>query len=161
MIECARGYGCLTCFVLLFSGPMVVSLLSLHDGAMSVRAGHTCTAVRLYNTWWVGGSLRGRHCCTTYCFTAVSGRVDRIVAVVCCGRVSTASCFFVFVFVFLPLYRPRAGIVQRPTSMILIELRATAFAENTCSTAVLMYGDESSHNYTFRTDRTYTTVPYC
>ena len=145
---------------------MASSPLSLDHGALCLRTGYTSTTAvshLLYscNTWWVGGSLRGRHCCTTYCFTAVSGRVDRIVAVVCCGRVSTASCFFVFVFVFLPLYRPRAGIVQRPTSMILIELRATAFAENTCSTAVLMYGDESSHNYTFRTDRTYTTVPYC
>ena len=29
MVECVRGSGCLTCFVLLFSGPMVVSPLSL------------------------------------------------------------------------------------------------------------------------------------
>ena len=32
------------------------------------------------NTWWVGGSLRGRHCCTTFCCTAVSRWVDRFVA---------------------------------------------------------------------------------
>ena len=25
------------------------------------------------NTWWVGRSLRGRYCCTTFCCTAVGG----------------------------------------------------------------------------------------
>ena len=34
MTECVRGYGCSTCFVLLFSGPMVVSPRSLDDGVL-------------------------------------------------------------------------------------------------------------------------------
>ena len=68
MIECVCGFGCLTCFALLFSEPMVVSPLSLDDGALCVRTGYTSAAVSnlfavlLYNAW-VGGSLRGCHCC--------------------------------------------------------------------------------------------------
>ena len=70
------------------------------------------------NSWCMGGSLRGRRCCTTFCCTAVSGWVDRFVAVVCCCRVPRRREFF-FVFFFLPLYRPHAGIVQRTTSCVL------------------------------------------
>ena len=36
--------------------------------------------------------------------------------------------------------------------IIFIELRAAVPAEDTYSTAVLMYGEDSSHNYTFRTE---------
>ena len=57
MIECIRGYGCLTCFALLSSGRMVLSPLSLDDGALCVRAGYISMycycksfAVLLYNT---------------------------------------------------------------------------------------------------------------
>ena len=123
MIECARGYGCLTCSALLFSGPMVVSPLSLDDGALcgyelDTHLYYCCKsfAVLLHNTWWVGGSLRGHHCCNTYrCCTALvqgCGWVDRFVSVVCCCRVSTRVRVCVMFF-FLPLYRLRAGIVQR------------------------------------------------
>ena len=97
--ECVRCSGCLTCFVLLFSGPIMVSPLSSRPLQL-LLIGHL-----LYcccNTWWVGGSLRGRHCCTTFCCTAVSGWVDRFVAVfVCSCRVSTASWFFVYYFLFI------------------------------------------------------------
>ena len=41
---------------------------------------------------------------------------------------------------------------------IFIELRATVPAEDAYSTAVLMYGEDSSHNHTFRTEL-YTAVP--
>ena len=95
MVECVRRYGCLTCFVLLFSGPMVVSPLSRRwSAAFELDTSTTDVRRLLYccNTWWVGGSLRGRHCCSTYCCTAVSGWVDRFVAVASCCGVSTGSC---------------------------------------------------------------------
>jgi len=75
-------------------------------------------------SWWVGGSLRGFQCCTTYCCTAV------VLLYCCCtglwvGR-SVLSCrvllscvhtgSWVCLFLFLPLYRPRAGIVKRAAS---------------------------------------------
>ena len=84
------------------------------------------TAVRhlLYRctTWWVGGSLRERHCFTTPSCTAVSGWVHRFVAVVCSCRVSTASwrIFFFLSLFFSPLNRPRAGMVQRTTSIFFV-----------------------------------------
>ena len=74
-------------------------------------------------SWWVGGSLRGFQCCTTYCCTAV------VLLYCCCtglwvGR-SVLSCgvllscvhtgSWVCLFL-LPLYRPRAGIVGRAAS---------------------------------------------
>ena len=71
----------------------------------------------------MSGSLRGCHCCTihTYCCTAVvqgCGWVDRFVPVVrCCGVSTRVRGLFSFLFFFLPLYRPRAGIVQRTTSI--------------------------------------------
>ena len=94
---------------------MVVSPLSLD-------LYYCCIRLLLYccNTWWVvGGSLRGRHCCTTFCCTAVSRWVDRLVAVTL-SCVPPAVCpplrgLFFSCFFFLPLYRPRAGIVQRTT----------------------------------------------
>ena len=93
MVECVRGSGCLTCFVLLFSGLMV----ALH------RSLSTSTAVRhlLYccNTWRVGRSLLGGRCCSTFCCIAVSGWVDRFVAVVCSCRVPTVSWVFLLFFV--------------------------------------------------------------
>ena len=71
------------------------------------------------NTWWVGGSLRGCLCCTTYCCTAVvqgCGWVDRFVAAVLwCVHEFVGYFYFIF---FLPLYRPRAGIVKRITSCV-------------------------------------------
>ena len=75
-------------------------------------------------SWWVGGSLRRFQCCTTYCCTAV------VLLYCCCtglwvGR-SVLSCrgllscvhtgSWVCLFLFLPLYRPRAGIVKRAAS---------------------------------------------
>ena len=63
----------------------------------------------------MGSSLRGRHCCTTFCCTAVGGLVDRFLAAVCSCRVSAAS-WDSFSSFFLPLYRLRACIVQRTTS---------------------------------------------
>ena len=75
-------------------------------------------------SWWVGGSLREFQCCTTYCCTAV------VLLYCCCtglwvGR-SVLSCrvllscvhtgSWVCLFLFLPLYRPRAGIVKRAAS---------------------------------------------
>ena len=79
MVWCVRCSGCLTCLVvLLFSGPiMVVSPLSLDLYCCCIRhLLYTCC-----NTWWMGGSLRGRQCCTTFCYTAASQWVDRFVAV--------------------------------------------------------------------------------
>ena len=128
MVECGRGSGCSTCFVLLFSGHMVVSPLSL-----STSINTTAAVYRhfLYCciTWWVGGSLRGRYCCcTTFCCTAVSGWVDRSVAVVVCScrlvHGFVGYFFFCFSsFFFLPLCRPRAGIVQRTTSTLYIAIK--------------------------------------
>ena len=51
----------------------------------------------------MGGSLRGRHCCTRFCCTVVSGWVDSFVAVVVCScRVSTASWDIFFFYPFSP-----------------------------------------------------------
>ena len=77
MVQCVPLLcGCSTCFVLSFSGPiMVVSPLSLDLYYCGIRLLLYCCC----NTW-VGGSLRGRHCCTTFCCTAVSRWVDRFVA---------------------------------------------------------------------------------
>ena len=68
---------------------------------------------------WVGGWVRGCHCCTihTYCCTAVvqgGGWVDRFVPAVCCGVCPRVRGLFSFSSFFL-LFRPRAGIVQRTT----------------------------------------------
>ena len=49
------------------------------------------------------GSLRGRHCCTAFCCNALSGCVDRFVAVVVRScRVSTASWDIFSIFLFSP-----------------------------------------------------------
>ena len=64
MIECVRGYGCLTCFVLLFSGPMVVSPLFLDDGVLR------------YN--WTPLQLLYVICCTA---VVHGGLVDQFVGV--------------------------------------------------------------------------------
>ena len=113
MVECVGGSGCMTCFVLSFAGRMV-SPLSTSIYHYCVRHLLDCCST------WVGGSLRGRHCCcTTFCRTAVSGWVDRFIAVVVCScRVFTPS-WDIFSF-FLPLYGPRAGILQRTTSINIL-----------------------------------------
>ena len=78
-----------------------------------------CTAV-IHR--WVD-RLVGVTCCTTFCCTAVSGWVDRFVAVVVCPVVCPQlhGIFFPFFF-FLSLYRPRAGIAQRITSIGIIQI---------------------------------------
>ena len=89
---------------------------------LSLDLYHCCTRHSLCcccNTW-VGGSLRGRHCCTTFCCTAVSRWVDRFVAVtiMCISPVVSQSLrrLFYSFFFFPQLRRPRAGIFQRTTS---------------------------------------------
>ena len=114
MVECVRGYGCLPCFVLFF-------IFWTHGGFIALSTSTTAVRRLLYyccNTW-VGGSLRGRHCCTTFCCTAVSGWVDRFVAVITmlCGSPVVSPPLrglFFFFFLFSPasLYLRRAGIVR-------------------------------------------------
>ena len=69
------------CFVLIF-----VAFWTHHGGLTALSLDlYYCSIRRLLylccNTLWVGGSLRGRHCCTTFCCTAESGWVARFVAV--------------------------------------------------------------------------------
>ena len=125
MIECVRGYGCLMCCALWFSGPMVSPL---DDGVLCVRTGYRfTTAVRhlLYccitrGGWvdrFVGVPAVPRTaillwCCNTGLWVGASVRSCGVVAVSCSH--GFVGCFF-FLF-FLPLYRPRAGIVERATS---------------------------------------------
>ena len=75
-------------------------------------------------SWCVGGSLREFQWCTTYCCTAV------VLLYCCCTGLwvswSVLSCrvllscvhtgSWVCLFLFLPLYRPRAGIIKRAAS---------------------------------------------
>ena len=80
---------------------MVVSPLSLDLYYCCIRHLLYCCCT----TWWVGGSLRGRHCCATFCCTAVSRWVDRFVAVtmLCVPPVvSPPLCVFFFLFSFSP-----------------------------------------------------------
>ena len=79
-------------------------------------------AVLLYHNVMVGGWIASWVSLlyyNTYCCTAVvqgCGWVDRFVTVVCCwGMCPQVRGLFSFSFFFLPLYRPRAGIVQRTT----------------------------------------------
>ena len=75
------------------------------------------------------GSLRGRHCCTAYC--CMGGWIASLLW--CVAVVSTGSCFFYF---FLPLYRPRAGIVERTTRWMGGLLRGCHCCTTYCCTAV-------------------------
>ena len=108
------------CFVLIF-----VAFWTHHGGLTALSLDlYYCSIRRLLylccNTLWVGGSLRGRHCCTTFCCTTVSQWVDRFGAVTMLGVFIVVSPHirgFLFSFFFiLQLYRPRVGIVQRTTS---------------------------------------------
>ena len=49
MVECVGGYGCLTCFVPLFSGPTVVSPLSLDLYYCCIR--HFCCTAVIHGGW--------------------------------------------------------------------------------------------------------------
>ena len=98
-------------------------------------------------SWWVGGSFRGFQCCTTYCCTAV------VLLYCCCtglwvGR-SVLSCrvllscvhtgSWVCLFIFLPLYRPRAGIVKRAASDYYSGVLILSFTEKTIVRACSMF----------------------
>ena len=82
---------------------MVVSPLSLDLYYCCIRH----LLYRCCNTW-VGGSLHGRHSCTTFCSTVVSRWVDRFVAVtmLCVPPVvsPTLRGLFFFLLYFLSSY---------------------------------------------------------
>ena len=101
------------CFVPLFSGPLVVSPLP-------TDLYNCCTSFAvLLQYMWVVGLPGGRHCCTTFCCTAVSRCVDRFAAVVLSCRVSTASWIMFFLLLFFSRYTGPA-LAQFSVRLVLI-----------------------------------------
>ena len=110
MIERVRGYGCLWVFDVFRTFCFLDPWFHHHSTSTMERCAYeldthlytTAVVHLLYyciNTW-VGGWLRGCHCCTTYCCTAVvqgCGCVDRFVPVVCSCGVFTRVSWVIFI----------------------------------------------------------------
>ena len=65
-----------------------------HGGfIVSLDLYYCCIRLLLYccNTWWVGGSLPGRHFCTTYCCMLQVGGLIGSLPFACCCRVGVSA----------------------------------------------------------------------
>ena len=94
MVECVRSYGCLTCFVLLFSGPMVVSPVSLD-------LFYCCTSFAVLLSYMVGGWIASWASLLYYVLLYCCKWMGRSLRC-CCVFLSCIHGFVSFVFLFSP-----------------------------------------------------------